>query len=219
MHRLDQIIAEKHLLTHPFYQRWVLGKLTLEELKRYAINYYPHVQAFPTYVSAVHSNCDDPETRQELLQNLREEEEGEENHPELWLRFAESLGVSRDEVKNSNKIQQAHRVVETFRKLAKRGFASGLGALYAYESQVPQIAEKKIEGLSQFYGIRDERGVKFFKVHQTADIYHSQTAREAIDQLSPAEQEEAYAAAKEAGEVLWDFLTALDREAGVEMVC
>ncbi len=64
---LDSLIAEKHLLKHPFYQLWSQGKLTRENLREYAISYYPHVAAFPTYVSAVHSGCEDAALRQELL--------------------------------------------------------------------------------------------------------------------------------------------------------
>ena len=45
---LDNLIAEKHLLKHPFYQLWSQGKLTRENLREYAISYYPHVAAFPT---------------------------------------------------------------------------------------------------------------------------------------------------------------------------
>src|SRR5712691_5591425 len=90
---LDNLIAEKHLLKHPFYQLWSAGKLTLENLREYAISYYPHVAAFPTYVSGVHSGCEDAALRQELLENLIEEERGAENHPALWRRFAAALGA------------------------------------------------------------------------------------------------------------------------------
>ena len=54
---LDALIAENHLLKHPFYQLWSQGKLTRENLREYAISYYPHVAAFPTYVSGVHSGA------------------------------------------------------------------------------------------------------------------------------------------------------------------
>ena len=89
---LDALIAEKHLLKHPFYQLWSQGKLSQENLREYAISYYPHVAAFPTYVSGVHSGCEDAALRQELLENLIEEERGEQNHPALWRNFADGVG-------------------------------------------------------------------------------------------------------------------------------
>ena len=75
------------------------GALSLDMLREYALEYYHQVHAFPTYVSATHANCDDMEIRQMLLENLYEEENGPNNHPELWIRFAEALGVTRDQIK------------------------------------------------------------------------------------------------------------------------
>ncbi|HLG20811.1 MAG TPA: CADD family putative folate metabolism protein [Bdellovibrionota bacterium] len=216
MHPLDKVISKRHLLKHPFYQRWVDGRLTMNELRAYAANYYPHVLAFPTYVSAVHSRCEDIKQRQALLENLIEEERGEENHPELWLRFAEAVGATREEVNRTSPIAESHELVETFRRLTRESFASGLGALYAYESQVPDIAQQKISGLEKFYGVENARGLKFFAVHQEADQWHSATAREAIDRLSDVEKEQALEAARTASEALWNFLSGLDRANGVD---
>src|SRR5882724_10537302 len=98
---IDQAVGEYAMLDHPFYQLWAEGKLTQSTLAEYAKQYYAHVAAFPTYVSSVHSRCDDLEVRQLLLENLIEEERGADNHPELWLRFAEGLGVTREEVKTA----------------------------------------------------------------------------------------------------------------------
>jgi pyrroloquinoline-quinone synthase len=74
--RIDQLIAERSLLKHPFYTKWQAGELTLDAIKGYACQYYHHVLQFPTYVSGAHANCDDLPDRQELLENLVEEEQG-----------------------------------------------------------------------------------------------------------------------------------------------
>src|SRR4029453_18412033 len=91
--KIDNDIAEKHLLKHPFYLAWTRGELSKEALTDYARQYYHHVAAFPTYLSAVHAKCDDQATRKQLLSNLIDEEAGSPNHPELWKQFAKSLGV------------------------------------------------------------------------------------------------------------------------------
>ena len=98
---LDSMVFERSLLKHPFYQAWTAGTLSLERLQNYAVEYYPHVAAFPRYLSAIHSRCADIVTRQALLENLIEEERGVKNHPELWLRFAEAIGVPRERVLDS----------------------------------------------------------------------------------------------------------------------
>src|SRR5512139_1858327 len=89
---IDARIREKSLLLHPFYQAWTKGELTIESLRDYASQYYHHVAAFPTYLSATHANMTDIRDRRLVLANLMDEETGSPNHPELWLQFGESLG-------------------------------------------------------------------------------------------------------------------------------
>src|SRR3954462_14767373 len=98
---IDNDIAAKHLLKHPFYLAWTRGELSREALTDYARQYYHHVAAFPTYISAVHSGCDDQPTRKQLLDNLTDEEAGSPNHPELWLKFSEGLGLNANDVRNT----------------------------------------------------------------------------------------------------------------------
>ena len=150
---IDQQIAGKHLLTHPFYLAWTRGELSKEALTDYAAQYYHHVAAFPTYLSAVHAKCDDQPTRKQILSNLIDEEAGDPNHPELWLRFAESLGLSAEEVRATEKQPETTALINTFRSVCGDGAtAEGLAALYAYESQIPAVSESKIDGLKKHYG-------------------------------------------------------------------
>jgi pyrroloquinoline-quinone synthase len=65
----------------------------LHDLQTYAKEYYYHVAAFPRYISSIHSLCPELKARQILLGNLVEEEQGEENHPELWNVSPKGLGV------------------------------------------------------------------------------------------------------------------------------
>src|SRR5258708_37543837 len=179
---LDSMIAEHSMLKHPFYQAWTAGTLSMDRLQNYAVEYYPHVAAFPRYLSAIHSRCADMVTRRALLENLIEEERGPENHPELWLRFAEALGLSRERVLGASTSASSENLVRAFTELAESGHvASGLAALYAYESQIPAVASAKIDGLKQFYGVTNRRGLSFFAVHERADVWHARSGAELIE--------------------------------------
>jgi len=153
---IDGEIAAKHLLKHPFYLAWTRGELGKEALTDYARQYYHHVAAFPTYLSAVHAKCDDQATRKQLLSNLIDEEAGSPNHPELWLTFAEGLGVSRVDVWNTEKRPETKNLIDTLRSVCRGGStAEGLAALYAYESQIPAICESQIDGSKKQCGFTD----------------------------------------------------------------
>jgi pyrroloquinoline-quinone synthase len=211
---IKALVEERSLLKHPFYQAWQQGELTLDDLRGYAAQYYHHVLAFPQYVSAAHAICPNQGERRELLENLIEEERGDENHPELWLRFGEGVGASREEVERAQPLPETRALVETFRDAtSKRSFAEACAALYVYESQVPQVAKTKIAGLKRFYGLDDPRGLQFFEVHIGADEIHSAVGaamvrRHAIDAPS---REAALRTAGECADALWGFLDGVHR--------
>jgi pyrroloquinoline-quinone synthase len=180
---IDRQIAAKHLLTHPFYLAWTRGELSRAVLADYARQYYHHVAAFPTYLSAVHAHCDDQPTRRQLLDNLNDEEAGSPNHPELWLRFAECLGVSKEDAQSTAKWNETKNLIETFRSVCASGnTAEGLAALYAYESQIPAVSESKIKGLIENYGVSAPRDYEYFSVHVEADREHSAAERQMLSE-------------------------------------
>lgn len=206
---LDASIASRHLLNHSFYQRWTAGTLTREELRDYAGQYFHYAMAFPTFISAMHQQTEDISVRQMLLENLIEEERGAENHPELWLRFCESLGLDREEVKAGAANEATRTLIATMKSLARDGaLHEGLAALYAYESQIPAVAKAKIEGLARNYAISAERDIAFFTVHMEADVLHSQTSREILRDLcdTPEKTAAADAAARQTLNALYGFL-------------
>ena len=179
---IDKDIAQKHLLKHPFYLAWARGELSKDALTDYAQQYYHHVAAFPTYLSAVHAKCDDQNTRKQLLNNLIDEESGSPNHPELWKEFADGLGVEDVELAQSDKRPETKKLIDTFRSVCGQGStAEGLGALYAYESQIPAICESKIDGLKKHYGFTKPEHYEYFTVHIEADREHSATEREMLN--------------------------------------
>ena len=218
---LDNAIAKHALLDHPFYQMWNKGELPMEALKEYAKQYYSHVRVFPRYLSACHSQCDDIEVRQLLLENMCEEDMGAKNHPELWLRFVEGLGVSREDAKNSTPLPSTVESVETMKKLTSSDdYLEGVAALYAYESQVPEVAETKRKGLAKFYNVKDPRAVEFFTVHEEADLVHRKIEQDIL--VNGGENEEsrkkAIDAAESAAKALYGFLDGVF-DAYIEPTC
>jgi pyrroloquinoline-quinone synthase len=215
---IDARVAARAMLSHPFYQAWTEGRLSLDTLRAYARQYYHHVEAFPQAVSAVHSACSDRDGRRMLAENLAEEEgieAGKQDHASLWLMFACGLGESADAVHGQSLNPETQALIDTFRMLSRQSYAAGLGALYAYESQFPGVAGAKIEGLIDRYGIADEQTLRFFRVHEHADIEHSAVCRSLLDQLPDAEKDEAVAAGEELAGALWNFLSGVEARASL----
>ena len=187
--KLNQKLDEYHLLNHPFYKSWNEGKLTREIIKDYAEQYYQHVKAFPRYISATHSLCEDIEKRKILLENLNDEENRDADHPKLD--------------------QFTQDMIDNFFKNGRSSYAEGLASLYTYERQIPEIAETKIQGLKKHYGVNSKEGLEFFVAHKEADVYHRAECEKLLDGLSKEEQSKAEKAALSTAKYLWNFLSGI----------
>jgi pyrroloquinoline-quinone synthase len=174
--RIHELIARRRLLDHPFYSAWSKGELTREALQKYAEQYYHWVHAFPTWLSGAHANAGELPMRQAILENLIDEERGPENHPELWLRFCDALGLDREAVLRADLLPETKAAIDAMREIAREQSAvATLGALYAYESQQPEVMKTKREGLRDSYGVTT--GHDYFEVHERMDVEHSADER------------------------------------------
>jgi len=206
---LEERIARYDLLCHPYYKAWTAGQLTRDDLREYAADYYHHVAAFPTYLSALHSRLEDGEVRRAVLRNLCEEEIDGRPHSELWLDFAEGMGAERNAVRDREPLAAVRDLIAGFRRIAREGStAEALAAFYAYESQVPRVAKTKADGLAQRYGA-DAKTCGYFELHQFADVEHAHVWRELLSAevaARPEQAEAALQAAKAAAKALWHAL-------------
>ena len=206
---LNKKLDQYHLLNHPFYKSWNEGKLTREIIRDYAEQYYQHVKAFPRYISATHSICEDIEKRKILLENLQDEENPNADHPKLWKNFALAMGADPDKIENVKREWFTNDMIENFFYQARKSYAEGLASLYTYERQIPEIAETKIRGLKKFYGVTSKEGLEFFEAHKAADVIHRKECEKLLDALSEEEKDKAEKASVLTARYLWNFLSGM----------
>ena len=207
--KLNKKLDQYHLLNHPFYKSWNEGKLTREIIKDYAEQYYQHVKAFPRYISATHSICEDIEKRKILLENLQDEENPNADHPKLWKNFALAMGADSKKIEDVKREWFTEDMIENFFHQARKSYAEGLASLYTYERQIPEIAETKIRGLKKFYGVTSKKGLEFFEAHKAADVIHRKECEKLLDALSEKEKEKAERASMLTARYLWNFLSGM----------
>jgi pyrroloquinoline-quinone synthase len=217
--QLDARIAKYDLLCHPFYKAWSAGELTREDLRRYAQDYYHHVEAFPSYLATLGLRLDEGELRRAVLANLCDEKgvEGAPGrdsvpHSELWLDFAEGMGSSRD-LRWHSPVPEVRQLIGHFHSVASEGTPEeALAAFYAYESQVPRVAQEKERGLRESYA-SDDKTCGYFSLHATADVFHSRVWHNQLEKRVAAHPETAPAAldaAENAAKALWRALDGIE---------
>jgi len=206
---IDQKIAEHNLLKTPFYQAWTAGTLSREDLAQYATQYYQHVQAFPDYLAMLAQRADD--TLRPLVQeNLDEELDPVASHPKLWRGFAAAVGADNATLDAAEPLPAFQTLLKTYRELCLHASpAEAVAALYVYEAQVPEIATQKIAGLRNHYGITEPTALRYFAVHEEADVRHRAGWRQWLSVQPESQADKITAASERALIALWNALEAV----------
>ena len=179
--KIDQIIEERSLLKHPFYEMWSDGKLEFDSLAGYSKEYFQLVKHVPKFMEPLVNSAPD-NMKDELIFNMNEEIE----HIELWKKFAYSMQISNQELSDYHGLKKTNDAVSNLSSLMN-SFSLGACAMYAFEKEIPKISEIKLQGLKEFYGLDSKNTTEYFEEHMEADIRHSASWRKIIEESNEDE--------------------------------
>ena len=173
--KIDQIIEERSLLKHPFYEMWSDGKLTQESLAGYSKEYLQLVKAVPEFMTPIIEKAPNS-----VITELTENQQEESDHIKPWISFAGELGISNDELISYSGLDKTKKAVSDLSELMTT-FDGGACAMYAFEKEIPKISQTKLDGLSEFYQITNDNATEYFKLHTEADIRHTASWRNILE--------------------------------------
>jgi len=176
--KIDEMLEERSLLKHPFYQMWSDGKLTKESLAGYSKEYFQLVKAVPAFMTPIIEKAPDAVVG-ELVENQQEESD----HIKPWIAFAGELGISEDELISYSGTTKTQKAVSDLNQLMVT-FDGGASAMYAFEKEIPKISQTKLDGLAEFYGMTSNEATEYFKLHTEADIRHAASWRNILEKSS-----------------------------------
>jgi len=176
--KIDDMIEERSLLKHPFYQMWSDGKLTQESLAGYSKEYFQLVKAVPLFMTPIIEKAQDTVVS-ELISNQQEESD----HIKPWINFAGELGISEDELVSYSGTSKTREAVSDLNELMNT-YEGGACAMYAFEKEIPKISQTKLDGLKEFYGLTNDEATEYFKLHTEADIRHTASWRHILETSS-----------------------------------
>ena len=176
--KIDEMIEERSLLKHPFYQMWSDGKLTKESLAGYSKEYFQLVKAVPAFMTPIIEKAPGAVVG-ELVENQQEESD----HITPWIAFAGELGISEDELISYSGTTKTQKAVSDLNQLMVT-FDGGASAMYAFEKEIPKISQTKLDGLAEFYGMTSNEATEYFKLHTEADIRHAASWRNILEKSS-----------------------------------
>lgn len=191
IYKIDQAVEEMSLLKHPFYRMWSNGELSLNHLQGYSLEYFQLVKMVPQMVNNIKLNL-----QESKLQSIVEESQKEESsHIEPWIRFANSIGVKREQLLNYTCDGNTKNAVTSLLELTKNSLHEGICAMYAYELELPKISRSKIDGLNKFYNMSSADSTNYFEIHEEADIRHADIWRSMINNIHGHKHSTCFAAA------------------------
>jgi pyrroloquinoline-quinone synthase len=176
--KIDEMIEERSLLKHPFYQMWSDGKLTQESLAGYSKEYFQLVKTVPSFMTPIIEKSPNSVVG-ELVENQQEESD----HIKPWIAFAGELGISEEELTSYAGTVKTQKAVSDLNQLMYT-FDGGACAMYAFEKEIPKISQTKLDGLAEFYGITSNEATEYFKLHTEADIRHAASWRNILEKSS-----------------------------------
>lgn len=186
--KIDQLIEQKSLLKHPFYQMWSDGKLSAEMLAGYSKEYFQMVKAVPSFVGEIAKFVP-----QNMIDEIKANQQEEAEHIEPWTHFAVSLGV--ENLGTYSGLEKTNHAVSELSGLMT-SLEAGAAAMYAFEKEIPKISHTKLDGLEKFYNITSNDATEYFRLHMEADIRHAATWEKILDAI-PEEKHDVLLAVAE----------------------
>lgn len=162
--------GKSYHIHHPFNVMLNTGRATREQVRGWVANRFYYQIAIPIKDAAILSNCPDGAVRREWIQRILDHDGFEiggikdAGGIEAWLRLAEAVGLTRDEVQDLRHVVPAMRfAVDAYVNFARRApwqeaVCSSLTELFA-----PEIHKQRLATWPEHYTWIEPEGLSYFR--------------------------------------------------------
>lgn len=170
--------ARKYPQPPPLYQLLYDGKLGKEHLKLWVKDMYTYWDDAMVYsTGAIFVKTNDEEVRTHILKKMVEVE-GKDvvndltgwttpAYEELWLRFGEGLGMSREEILSWKTYTRTHYAISTLKMCSRWwewSWLDGVASFYAGDLHGREYLGRAYEVIKKSYDV-PEKNLEFFRVY------------------------------------------------------
>ena len=179
---LEAAVNERHCADHPMWDKLAAGELGRRACMGWAVEHYHWISTMlreATFSICAKAPADVIEVE---LENFREEEDPDEPHMEIVLKFAKANGADLDEVRSGEGLPTTRSWSAWLRHVAKEEpWYCGVAAIrIGTESQSPRLYSKVLPSLRENYRY-DEEDIKHFWLHSEVDIEHGDRGFEVLE--------------------------------------
>lgn len=205
---LEEAIDERHCADHPMTEAWAKGELGRKAMMGWGIEHWHWITTIikPAVFSVCSKAPDDVIAA--MLANFNEEEDPDNPHMEIVLRFATANGADIDQVKAGRGLPTTRSFAGWQVQVAKeQPWYAGIACSgIASESQSPRLYSKMLPALREVYKFPDHE-IEHFWLHAEVDIEHGDRAFEVLERhcTTREEQETCIHYAREGAAMRWFY--------------
>ena len=215
-------LQELCMLNHDFYKiLWNEGKLSNDDLKYYAQQYYFIEENFINCLQLANNIYSFHNKFTKIInENIKDETghgDANKSHLKLWLKFCKFLNTNEKEINCLGTNQDIKLIINEVKTLITQSLPSAVGLFYSYEHQIPAIADSKINGLIKHYNAKENsEELTFFNEHKKADVWHTAQWEKIIKTFNENECKEFKESTIKGMKLLLQFLDIITKERKLE---
>jgi pyrroloquinoline-quinone synthase len=180
----EAVLVHSAKVVHPFSLKLVRGEWTLKHIKEWVKEgFQDKIQTIrnDAMILATAPTLDEMKKQATVVASeAGADHSGALSHPELWLRFGEGLGLSREEIARHKPTPLTQIVLDGERYMSMSQRIGGLPSNLRLGERVSSIVYPIwAEALVRKYGV-PKQAVAFFDVHEEADEEHSDIGRQVV---------------------------------------
>jgi pyrroloquinoline quinone (PQQ) biosynthesis protein C len=214
LEELQQLVANKHSQNHPLFGMIERGELSPAQMRGFAKQFYLlFPKPFPKPIAAMFARSpEDSELERMWMENLMEEavggDTGTAGHKELYIRFAEAMGIPRDELEATLPLPEASALLHwrelmmTQRSWMELYASQGM----ALEGTASGRMHRVVAGLVDYYGFeRESKEIEYWTVHMAVDEEHMKVGPYVVEHyaVSDLEQDRVRHAVNTTLDIFW----------------
>ena len=203
--------SEWSSVRHPLVVGVTQGTIPMSQIRGWAVQDSHYRRDVHRLATLRYLRCTDPDIQRRLAGVVAEEAEGTDTgsagHYELFHRFAQAIGLTREEVEASEPMPAtAAHIYWAELILWKLPWPVAMAAQVAGEGQAPITSRMMSDGLQAHYGLSREQ-VAFFDVHTEADEDHRSLAEDIVTRYLVTDelQTQAMAVVKRKLKLMYDM--------------
>lgn len=199
---------------HPFHVMMNEGGANKEQIHGWVANRFYYQTSIPIKDAAIMSNCRERDVRREWVQRILDHDgvAGEEGGIEAWLRLAEAVGMSREEVVSEQHVLPGVRFAcDAYVNFARRASWQEAACSSLTELFAPEIHQRRLDTWPTHYTWIEPQGYQYFRKRLSEarrDVEHGLTIT--LNYFQTREQQEhALNILQFKLDILWTMLDAM----------